>query len=254
MTGARDRAADLWWAARDDLGRRFRAAARPRRRPPHDLGIDELVSPLRYDIVIRMAFFRFVRANRELAHTDPRAFTELALGHPYAAWFEEIVVPRLGSRAATRASRVEAFHRRVRRTVRLDERFSHRGFDARHPVSVRYVEHLTTDGGKTLRGRFYPVDGCHRLALLSLQGLSVLPRAFYRIVEVDGPPPDNTRALLRRVPVSESDYAGFVGRGYGLTAADLTDLLARAQGLGDPKAAEIAQLVAIDAPLLAAHS
>lgn len=254
MRRNRDRFADLWWTTRDELGRRLRVAARPHRHPAGDLRIDELVSPLRYDIVVRMAFFRFIRAHRELALGDPPAFTELALDHPYAVWFDEVVVPRLGRRVSSPATRLSAFHRRVCRTVRLDERFARHGFDARHPVSVRYVPGFTTSAGKTLRERFYPVDGCHRLALLSLQGSPVLPRAFYRIVAVDGPPPDNTGTLLRRLAVSEREYAAFVARGYGLSADDLPGLLATAQSLGPPKATEIARLVAIDAPLLAAHS
>lgn len=220
--------------------RRFRPADGP-------LAIGTLMSPLRYDIVVRVEYLEFVRDNLSRAHDDVDGFLADSFAHPYYAWFEHVVGARL-ELGHTPPVLPRAFRRRVARTVRLYEDFMRGGFDARHPISVREFGPLTTTTGKRLAARYYPVDGCHRIALLVLEGMAEVPPQWYRIVDdIDHSPPDNTHVLLRHVPVELPAYLAFVARGYGVDdPIDERDLL-RAMG---ERAPEVASVLEADLPLL----
>ena len=53
--------------------------------------LDELVSPLRYDVVVRQQFFAFLDANAELLDEFSDLVIE-ARGQPYYVWYRDIVI------------------------------------------------------------------------------------------------------------------------------------------------------------------
>jgi hypothetical protein len=94
--------------AREMSGRIGRAIARRRRALPsrgrhlpgtEPVPLDELISPLRYDIVVRADHFRFLDDRLDLFERDPAAYVRLATGHPYFTWYTEVALPRYRSRA-----------------------------------------------------------------------------------------------------------------------------------------------------------
>lgn len=248
-------AAEAWWRGGESARQALRDRSRRYGQADRPLRIDELISPLRWDILVRADFFEFLHSNLELALREPATFTDAAADQPYAIWFDEVVVPRLGKRLRSPAARRRAFHQRVRRTVHLDRRFARWGFDERHPISVRRVDRLVTKEGKRLVDRHYPVDGCHRIALLLVHGYREIPAPWYRIVhEIERVPPDNTHVLVRRLKPSEAEYSAFVARGYGISAAGRASLLATAQACHPERADEIARLFEVDGPFLTRQS
>ena len=72
-----------------------RLAYQPGREP---IPIDHLVSPLRYDIVVRQRYLELVRERRSLAEEDFEAFMELSRRQPYFTWFTRVVIPNRNPR------------------------------------------------------------------------------------------------------------------------------------------------------------
>src|SRR2546427_30672 len=71
------------WLERRGVGslgpRLKRLAYEPGREP---VRIDDLVSPLRYDVLVRERYFAFLREHRALAAEDFQAFAELSRSQP----------------------------------------------------------------------------------------------------------------------------------------------------------------------------
>ena len=51
--------------------------------------INSLMSPLRYDILIRVKFYKFLLDNLELYHKNFPEFTSQALDHQYYIWYKD---------------------------------------------------------------------------------------------------------------------------------------------------------------------
>jgi hypothetical protein len=217
------------------------------RRGTSPLVIDELVSPLRYDVLVRARLFSAMRAAPSLGETFVQ---DVVHDSDYAIWFKQVAVSRfhpelLSDEVAFRA----ALSDRVRQAVRLWLSFSGSGYDKRYPIHVRMaLPDAATVTGKHVSRRFHIADGCHRLALLITAGFSEVPPAYYRVDpsrlrEL----PDNTARLLAPLSVGENEYAAFIGRGFGLThVSDVASLLAEARHQRPDVRADISRIVRAD--------
>ncbi len=229
--------------------------ALPGRRPRLAVGddllnIDRLISPLRYDVLVRQRYLEFLAWNLDLFHRDFDAFVDLARREPYHAWFCAVAIHRI--RPGTVAEELDgAFRERLRKTTRLYLAMSERGFDPQFPITVRTAGPVaTTATGKIVTGRLFPSDGCHRLAMLRHTGhRSLLPQWYRLRSDGDWQPPDNTGTLIGALGISRAEYFEFLSLGYADSILSEQDaLLAHAASAED--ADELRRIIAIDAPAL----
>jgi len=218
--------------------------------------IDRLISPLRYDVLVREEYFRFLHRNRNLHDGNFDAFVELARRERYYAWFRSVAIHRIRPGTPDGGDHVEAaFRDRLRKTTRLADQFAATGFDPAYPIILRTAGPVAvTDSGKSVAGRLFPSDGCHRLALLRLTGHRLLRPGYYRVqVEGGWQPPDNTGTLITALGLTAAEYFAFLSLGYTLGVhANEADLLAEVPI--PAKADELRRIIAIDAPRLQAVS
>jgi hypothetical protein len=216
------------------------------------LDIDRLISPLRYDVLVREDYFRFLHRNRGLYNQDFDAYVELARNETYHAWFRAVAIHRIRPGHNSEAELEAAFRERLRKTTLLADRFAGRGFDPQYPIIVRTAGPVAvTDSGKSVAGRLFPSDGCHRLALLRLADHREVPPAWYRIrAEAGWQPPDNTGTLITALGLTPAEYFEFLSLGYGsgLRHRDADSLLAHVRSAGD--AVELRRIIAVDVPRL----
>src|SRR5581483_7345300 len=219
----------------------------------HPLDIDRLISPLRYEVLVREEYFRFLGDHLDLYHDDLEAFTALAHREPYYAWFRTVAIHRIRPGAAGGAELEDAFRERLAKTTRLFLGFSERGFDPRYPIVLRTAGPVAeTETGKSVRGRLFPSDGCHRLALLRLTGHRRLQPEWYRIrTERGWQPPDNTGTLITALGLSPAAYFEFLSLGYTAGVHDNQDDLLDEVAL-PADADELRRIVAVDTPVLEA--
>src|SRR5690606_21324032 len=101
---------------------------------------------------------------------------------PYRTWFESIAVDSIGLALSDPVEVDRAFAQRVKKTLTLLERFDRHGFDTRYPITVAELKAGELADGLILsEDWFVPVDGCHRLALLWLEGCEQLRLDEYRV-------------------------------------------------------------------------
>jgi hypothetical protein len=213
-----------------------RSVLRAARRTLNDVGIEpldiyKLVSPLRYDVVVRADFLRFLDANLDLYRRDFARFSQRAREEPYFIWFKRVAVPRFRPRLARKDSAVLHYHydERLRRSHALWMSFLQSGLDPRHPVTLRRAHpSARTDSGLHIDRVVHVGDGCHRLALLLASGERLLPPESYRI---DRRPQrvvlDNTALLVRALGLDEQRYARFLSLYYADQQHDDLDSLIR---------------------------
>ena len=214
--------------------------------------IDELISPLRYDVLVRQSFFSLLSNQWELYSTDPDAFVVLARNHPYFEWFQMIVHPRTRTPVPRDVHR--AFGERVRKAADLYQSFQRNGFDPRTPIVVSSAGPVAVSPtGKILHGRCFPGDGCHRLALLRLAGHRELRPEWYRVrVGLDWRPPDHTHSLIPLLGLSTDDYFSFLSLGYaGSEFREEARLVADLEARNPQQAQELRQIITVDRPILA---
>lgn len=216
-----------------------------------DLSIGELISPLRYDVLVRARFFDFIDQNVGLWDADPSEFMRLARRQPYHVWFTQVALRQRAGRR--RPGPVVSYDQRVRRSVALYRSFRTHGFDSCCPITVWEAEKaLPTDSGKLVSRSHFVCDGCHRLALVMSSGISRLTPEMVRIQHIQAlKPRDNTVEMLRAGLLSEAEYTRFLEMGYvpGRPAhATLAGLLASVVSM--PNADELHRVAAVDAPFL----
>jgi hypothetical protein len=218
--------------------------------------IDHLVSPLRYDIVVRERYFEVIREQRALAEEDFEAFMELSRQQPYFAWFTQVVIPSYRSEMVGDDERVDAaFERRVRGCIELHDAFESTGYDRRRPIILRTGHQIApTSTGKRVARRIYAGDGCHRLACLRVAGVDVLEPDMYRLhVAQVLTPRDDTALLLRVMAISPRDYFSFLSLSYADRELFSEEALLDHVRSTDPdRLREIQELIAVDSPLLTA--
>jgi hypothetical protein len=220
------------------------------------LDIDRLISPLRYDVLVREGYLGFLRVNRDLHDRDFDAYVELARSEPYYAWFRAVAIHRIRPGKDNGGAELDAaFRERLRKTTLLADRFAGRGFDPQYPIIVRTAGPVaTTDTGKSVAGRLFPSDGCHRLALLRLAGHRAVPPAWYRIrAEAGWQPPDNTGTLITALGLTPVEYFGFLSLGYSSHLhRDADTLLADVSS--PEEGVELRRIIAADLPKLEARA
>ena len=235
------------------LPRLVRFAYQPGREP---IPIDHLVSPLRYDIVVRERYFELLRERRALAEEDFQAFLELSRQQPYFTWFTQIAIPGHRSEMVGDDGRIDAaFERRVRGCIELHDAFESTGYDRRRPIILRTGHQIApTSTGKRLARRIYAGDGCHRLACLRVAGVDVLEPDMYRLhVAQVFTPRDDTALLLRAMAISPRDYFTFLSLSYADRELYSEEALVdHVRSTAPDRLREIQEVIAVDSPLLAA--
>jgi hypothetical protein len=185
----------------------------PKRRGEEPIRIEELISPLRYDVLVRAQFFTFLGGRPH--DESPDRLVAAALDEPYAVWFREVAMARfrpwvLRDPVALRTNYAE----RVLASRDLLRSFSAKGFDSRKPVTLRTSKGVqVTDSGARISRTVHVGDGGHRLALL-LQSGSALEPQMYRLDPRPMPLIDNTARLLAPLGLDDEDYCAFIAAGY----------------------------------------
>jgi hypothetical protein len=207
---------------------------KPKRAGERAIDIAELISPLRYDVLVRAQFFDFL-ANRPPGESED-ALLAAAQSEPYAVWFRAVAMARFRPWVLQDpAVLAESFAERVRASRALLASFGARGYDPSKPVTLRVTSGVQrSDTGVPMHRTVHVGDGGHRLALL-LQSRSVLEPSMYRLDPRPMPLIDNTAVLHRALGLSDAAYLAFVARGY--TREECPDLgtlrqAAAARGLG----------------------
>jgi len=216
--------------------------------------IDDLVSPLRYDILVRQRYLSLVTESPELLEGDLGPLLELSRSHQYHTWFVAVVVPRFMPHLIGRDDEIAAaFEKRVRATVELVRSVQESGLDPKRPITLRTGRRIQpTATGKRLARRIYARDGCHRIALLRASGVTVLQPGTYRLDRQNSfVPLDNTAPLLRAAPIDTTTYWGFMALSYdSLVAADRSGPAPDGEATDPQRFAEMLAVASIDEPLL----
>jgi hypothetical protein len=212
--------------------------------------LDELVSPLRYDILVRADHFRFLEEHLALFDRDRDAYLRLARGHPYFTWYTEVALPRYRPRAHADEQRtLAAFRRRVLGAAELWRSYKAVGFDPRYPVTLRLaVPGAATPTGKVVQRRFHAGDGCHRLALLVAADEPTLRPGWYQVrTDPLRSLADNTSTLIAALGLGREDYYRFLARGYGVEpTSDPDKLVLQVETHAPERLGELQQVLAVD--------
>jgi hypothetical protein len=223
------------------------------RRGREPLEIHRLISPLRYDVLVRAQYFDFCEARLGEIERDFDAHVAASRAHPYHVWFRAVACAiRMPELLDDEAALERAFAARVRRSVALLQSFRAHGFDAREPLvlaSGRRIE--PTDTGKCLAGPIFTGDGCHRLALLLRAGVRRLEPSWYRVRTFRRyAPRDSTARLVTALPLDRESYFAILSLGYADARHTTRGALLEAVRAHTPeRAAELEQVIARDAPL-----
>lgn len=214
------------------------------------LDLDQLISPLRYDIMVRADFFDYLSERLDDYEADFDRFAAVATATAYYAWFAKVALARYRPRQAREPALVMVeFRERLRRSARLLSSFTTGGFDVRHPISVRTaVPGALTGTGKLVRRTYYAGDGCHRLALLVRAGDTSLPPSHYRVRrDPETTVMDNTQLLIRELGLTHEQYFRFLSRGYAdRPYADAPTLLSHVEERAPHRLSELRAVIAAD--------
>jgi len=216
--------------------------------------IGDLVSPLRYDVLVRAQLFEMFAAEPDVLAGPPEDLVRRAAAMPYRVWFELVAVARFKPHLLLDPGALDqAFAVRVAGAASLFRAVERDGFDERRPVLLRRSDHRTrSQPGKPVRPGLQIADGCHRLSLLMCLGWKELPARFYR---VDSRPlthlPDNTARLLGPLGLGIADYAAFLSLRYAEAEHHQLNHLVRYVANRRPELlGELLGVIAADAPLL----
>jgi hypothetical protein len=221
--------------------------------PDRELAIAPIVSPLRFDISVRLDFLRFYQRSRELYREDFGRFADAAREHDYFVWFKKIMCVNWQPHVlADEATFARAWEQRLRATAALVESFEQRGFDTRFPVTLYAGERvLETGTSKRVAREVYAGDGNHRMAMLIAGGQSTLQPGQYRIKRFRRlRPNDTTPELLRLLRVSEDAYLEFLRQGYDGVRIERRDGRIEVEPAGTAAEAELRTVLRVDQPLL----
>lgn len=188
------------------------------------VNIDALISPLRYDVLVRRDFFAFYAKHRDLYRSDFTAFINRAKQHSYYTWYMESEAVRCEPHLLSNIEALDAkFISRICKSVALYDSIMEHGFTQQHPIILKTAERLlppTSDRlgpptGKFVSARYFMADGCHRLALLMAMGYTTLPTGYFRIKCFrEFSPFDSTSLLARALPIGPAAYFAFLSSNY----------------------------------------
>lgn len=182
---------------------------RPKHEGTETLDVGRLISPFRYDVVVRAQLFDAVAQRPDGQSIDE--FVRSVADHPYGVWFREVELRRFFPWMLHDSSAVmAAYTARVSRAVNTFESFQERGFDPSQPIMLRRLSRPTaSDSGVLVPRVLHLGDGGHRLALLYRSG-SALEPWMYRIDTRPNKVIDNTAILVTGLGLGESAYAAFL--------------------------------------------
>src|SRR5437016_1800323 len=99
--------------------------------------IGPLISPLRYDILVRKLYFEYFAERRAEYERDFDAFERATRGHVYGIYFRDVTCPRWFPDALRdEASFAKRWRWRLEQSAALYDSFMRRGFDERFPVTL----------------------------------------------------------------------------------------------------------------------
>ena len=214
--------------------------------------IEPLICPLRYDLKVRIDLCRLWLNEGGFELDRPGFWEGVPALEAYYVWFREVEVRRFRRDLAGDDSRVRGeFPSRVRRALTLWESLAATGLDADARIRLRTGERIRSVNGKCLGARFFPADGCHRIAWVYARGARQLePDQF--IVErfQDFLPLDNTRLLLRTLPLSQEQYCAFLSAYYcqGKTVDSPLEILREVDASTPEKLREVLSVLEADYP------
>lgn len=231
-------------AARDWLRDARRGNPYRYERAPAPVRIGDVVSPLRYDVLVRARHFEFHAQHRARYAEDFAAYERAARETAYRVWFTRVMAPRWLPGVSGEALE-RAWAQRLHDSAALHASFERHGFDTNHPIELHAgVRVRPTPSGKSLARRLYAGDGNHRLALLMCAGRQELSPSEYRVRRyLSLVPADTTGFLVGELGTSWSDYRAFVELGYPDVTLHLEDGRVHARG---PRAAEAETVARID--------
>lgn len=235
---------------------RSAAKGNPYRREPArgPVRIGEIVSPLRYDVVVRARHLAFYAARRDLFATDFEAYQALAREQAYFVWFARVAAPRWWPWVFDDPLLFEsAWRDRLRASAALHDSFQAHGFDLAHPIELHAGRRVRqTASGKRTTRRLFAGDGNHRLSLLMAAGQDLLQPSQYRVKRyLSIVPADTTGFLLRETGAGWSEYRSFLELGYPAARLEVSGGRVRVEAPDTAVAAEVKALVERDLPHLA---
>jgi hypothetical protein len=209
---------------------------RPKVAGVEPVDIRSLISPLRYDVVVRADFFRFLEESLNSGIRRPEDLASAARSQPYFVWFQRVAMERFRPWVLSDEALLhQQFTERVQSSMNLWSSFRQNGFDLRHPVTLRSASGArTADSGAVVERPLHVGDGGHRLALLLASGEKELGPGMYRV----DPRPlkgliDNTALLLPTIPMAVNEYVRFIADGYAGADADSSFETSGVEGLID---------------------
>lgn len=209
--------------------RKYGSQSRPRIIRGIEIGvpvpIPHLVYPWRYDIVVRIEFFRYLKRNRGVLEDVSGEAHSAQPVLNYRTWFKEVAVARFRPGLYGEEDRFDqAFRKRIFDSVGIWDSIASRGFDSSRPIRLHSGIHVRMPDGTVPRWRYFAGDGCHRLACLYLQGARVIQPSHYELALFDDLQPlDNTTILKNCLPLSSEDLEAF-DNVFGLGLRDLRRL------------------------------
>ncbi len=216
--------------------------------------IGDVVSPLRYDVMIRVRHFEQYAERRGVFASDFDAYERLVRAEPYFVWFKRARVPTWAPWLLEDSDAFEeAWRERLRASAALFDSIAASGFDPRHPIELHAGRRVrATRTGKRIARALYSGDGNHRLALLLASGRETLRPAEYRVKRYRWlVPTDSTGFLLRETGAGWSEYRPFIELGYPSAHLELSDGSVRVEAADPAVQAEVKTLVELDLPYLA---
>lgn len=241
--------------ARDWLSSARRGNPWSYRHARSEIDIAPLVSPLRFDVLLRKAFFDFYAEHRDMYRADFEAFAGLAREHDYFVWFERVMCRAWQPHVLADADLLAAaWAERLHASARLYESFQRDGFDRRFPITLYEGRHVQpTVTGKRISREVYAGDGNHRMALLMAAGQKTLLPWQYRIKRFRSlVPSDTTPRLVRALEVDVQRYLAFLAAGYPSVRIAQAGGRIEISGAHDARMeAEIRELVRVDTGLRA---
>jgi len=215
-----------------------------------ELDIPRLISPLRYDVLVRKSFFDLLARERSLYERDFDRFMEIASQCSYHTWFERIHCSRFDPGLLRNdTARQVAYRKRVKASGQLYFSFEKRGFLPEHKIVLRSGRQiLPSDSGKSVSAQIFAGDGCHQLALLLKHGTTILrPQQYVVKVVPRYAPLDNTARLLGALDLANSDYAAFISASFSDSRhSRLDDLLDEVTARTPWRLGELKQVLAVD--------
>lgn len=219
-----------------------------------DVRIGDLVSPMRYDVLLRARHFGWHAQHRDLIDADFEGYQRLARNEPYFIWFKRVMVPRWLPAAVGDEKLFErAWRSRLRASAALHASFEANGFDPAHPIELYAgLRVRAADTGKVTARDLYAGDGNHRLALLMAAGNEALAPGQYRVKRyLSLVPADTTGLLLRETGAGVSAYRSFLELGYPRARLQPAGTSLRVDCPDPEMRAEISAVIRVDAPSLA---